>query len=274
MHVMSWALILAVVLSLAIWAFLPHYRRARAYIRDVSTCGFLPPPPTARAMRWYRRIAKFHLFLQVGNLEVQGTELLAGFNGEIIVTPNHPSSADLAVAPLVVIKPVRTMAAQGVMTFCFGLGALIAGPMGGFAVDITPGRGGPAHDAAVRVLTTGQILMMFPEGHTHVDGRVGVMKKGAVRIAKESAEILGRDVYIVPMFLRYGRYPGAWINKVSPPLDYFLLLLLAPLYRRGVTVVIGAPIASSLLDADDDLATEQLRTAIISLDPLGRNGEP
>jgi 1-acyl-sn-glycerol-3-phosphate acyltransferase len=270
-----WAICLLFVLIAALgWWLLPSCRRARKYMKDVSQCGFLAPPPTVRATRLLVRVCKVLLFIQVGRMKVIGEENLENLPGPCIVTPNHPHSADVIVMPLVYKRPARYMAAQGVMTAFGGFGALIAGPMGGFCVDITPGNGGPAHDASVKIVTNNELLNMFPEGHTHLEGRMGVMKKGAIRIGKEAAAKLGKEVYLIPSFLRYGRYPGPWINKITPPWDYAFLMAFAWYFRSGVTVTIGKPIPVSELPEDLDEAIEFLRKKIVELDPLGRNGEP
>jgi 1-acyl-sn-glycerol-3-phosphate acyltransferase len=275
MSLLAWLLLaVAMLFSIFAWWFTPTWRRAREYAKNVSTCGYLAPPPTVRGMRWLDRVTRTLMFIQVGRMTVIGRENLDLHGPAMIVAPNHPNSADVFVMPQVLNRPARYMAAQGVMTACFGLGALIAGPMGGFCVDITPGHGGPAHDAAVKIVTTGQVLNMHPEGHTHLDGRVNEYKKGAIRIAREAAQELGTDVYLVPVFLRYGRYPGEWINSYSDTWGYMYLLANFWKYRRGVTVVIGIPIASSELPFDDDDAIEFLKQRTLALDPLGRQGQP
>ena len=147
------------------------------------------------------------------------------------------------------------------------LGALITAPAGGFAVDIDQGQGAPAYRAAVRVLTSNQRLVIFPEGWAHLDGKMHAFKKGTVCIAKQAAQKIDQAINIVPVFLRYGRYPGEWINKLNPRLQYLLTFLCFLHYRRGVTVVVGNPISSSVLPTCNAEATKMLQNAIIDLDP-------
>jgi|AGTN01.3.fsa_nt_gi 1-acyl-sn-glycerol-3-phosphate acyltransferase len=249
------------------WRYvLPAFRRARQYIRDVETCGYLPPPPTPGAVRFLVRASKVLAFIQVGKVKIEGIENLDGLDGPTIVTPNHPHWADTVVMPIAMNRPARYMAARGVFTFGGGLGALLFGPIGAFAADLEKGKGGPAREAAVKLTSEGQILVMFPEGWAYLDGITREFKKGAVRIARESAAKAGKTGYLVPVHLRYGKYPGGWILKVPPPAEYFLLFLLAPLYRRGVTVVIGKPIPTTDLPADDAAATEYLKQHVLALD--------
>lgn len=259
---------LGAALTFWFWARIirPLWLRARAYIANVSTCGYLPPPPTERAVRFLMRLSRFLTWVQCGKVRIIGRENLDSHQ-PMIVAPNHPHYIDPAVIAMALDRPARYMAARGVMRFGFGLGSLMAGPCGAFAADLTPGKGGGARLAGVRVITGGETLVMFPEGWAYLDGSLGPFKKGAVRIARESARILGKDTYIVPVFLRYGRYPGAWIKKLSPPVEYLFVFLSSWYYRRGVTAVIGKPIAASSLPGDDAAATEYLQQRIVALDP-------
>lgn len=260
-------LVLAAVAALLVWRFSPARERARQYIQKVQTCGYLAPPPTEKGVRRLQRLAKALIFIQVGKVKIIGRENLEKVPGPYIVTPNHPHWADTAALPILMNGPARYMAAQGVFTFAGGLGGLLVGPMGAFCADLTRGKGGPAKDAAVEVLTTGQRLVMFPEGWAYLDGRLGPFKKGALRIAREAALKLQKPTYLVPVNLRYGKYPGKWITKLPPPLEYFLVFMLFFMFRRGLTMVVGKPVAIDQFSTDDAAATEQLKQMIIALDP-------
>lgn len=229
--------------------------------------SFLVDPPSARATRVLLTLARLIAFVQVGRIRIKGLEILESLQAPYIVTSNHPHYVDAAIIPIMINAPARYMVASGVMRFAFGLGGLIIGPGGCFAVDVDEGRGAPAYRAAVKVLTSNQRLVMFPEGWAHLDGKMREFKKGTVCIAKASAKKLNHAVNIVPIFLHYGRYPGVWINRLNPPLQYLLTFLGFLRYRRGVTVVVGNPISSSVLPKCNNTATEMLRNAIIDLDP-------
>lgn len=237
-----------------------------AYARKCIEPGALPPPPTPRALRFLKGLARVLLFIQVGKVKYEGLENTK-VPGPRLIAPNHGHSVDPAPFALAFKEPLRYMAARGVFVFAGGLGALLAGKTGAFCADLTPGKGAGARQAAVKVLTSGQSLVMFPEGWAWMDGVMGPMKKGAVRIVKEAAEQLGTTTYLIPTYMRYGRYPGSWIRRLPPPLQYFLVLLGWPLYRRGLTVVFGKPIPSHELPDDDAEATEMLRRAIVAADP-------
>ncbi len=266
-------LLVALALLCALIALIaPCFKRMRDYIRNVTTCGYLASAPKPGAVRFLRFLARIMVGIQVGRITVIGKENLKRVRRKII-TPNHPHYIDPGVITLVIKEPARYMAASGVAKFAWGLGALIGGPCGVFSVDLTPGKGGPAKDAAVRAVTGGEMVVMFPEGWAYVDGSSGPYKTGAVRIATESAEKLNEPVYLIPVHLRYGRYPGRWIRKIGPPMEYLVLFLLFWLYRRGVTVVIGEPISSADLPDDPRAATEILKERILSLDPQGREDQ-
>lgn len=259
----------ALVSLFCLWRLLlPKIRRIKAYADELARCGYLAPPPTERATKWMQRIARLLVFIQVGRLKIVGAENLDKVDGPMIVTPNHPHWADTCVMPLVVNRPARYMAARGVFTFARGLGGVIIGPMGAFAADLTPGKGGPAREAAVDVVASGQMLVMFPEGWAYLDGKLGEFKKGAVRIGRAAAEEIGRPTYLVPTYLRYGKYPGSWIRKLHPMWEYLLVFLLFPIYRRGCTITIGEPISSDDLPADVGEATAFLKERVIALDPM------
>lgn len=260
-------LIIAAIAVFSLWRLSPVRQRVRQYIDKVQTCGYLAPPPTPNAVRRLRRMAKALIFIQVGKIKVIGRENLDSAPGPIIVTPNHPHWADTAALPILMNGPARYMAARGVFTFAGGLGGLLVGPVGAFCADLTKGKGGPAKDAAVEVLTSGQRLVMFPEGWAYLDGKLGPFKKGAIRIAREASERLQKPTYVVPVNLRYGKYPGTWITKLPPPIEYFLVLMLFFLFRRGLTMVVGKPIAIDQFSTDDAEATEQLKKMIVALDP-------
>src|SRR4029453_4332702 len=154
----------------------------------------------------------------------------------------------------------------GVLRFAFGLGSLLT-KAGAISTEIIPGQGGPAIKAAVEVIVGGECLAVAPEGWTYLDGEHGPYRKGTVRIARQASEQLARPIKIVPIFLRYDRYPSKWVRKVGPPYEYFFMILAAWYYRGGVRVVIGEPISSADLPGDDEQATAYLRERIGALDP-------
>jgi 1-acyl-sn-glycerol-3-phosphate acyltransferase len=258
------ALFIVLLLALAGWLLLPHWRRYRAYAKLVATCGYLPDPPKPRAVRLLHIISKCITGVQVGRKKVIGAENFP-LEGPAVIALNHPHYADgFVVAPLLP-RPARYMGAEWVLSLPLGIGPLLA-RCGGFAVDTTSGKGGPAREAAIKVLTTGQQLVLCPEGQTTLHGATGPFKRGVISIAREAGTRLGTPVPIIPVFLRYGRYPGEWVTRMGHA-GYFWLLFNAWYYRRGVTVTVGKPVYAADLSADDHEAAEQLRERMLALDP-------
>ncbi|MBX9688211.1 MAG: 1-acyl-sn-glycerol-3-phosphate acyltransferase [Candidatus Obscuribacterales bacterium] len=263
-------LILSIVIGSWIFRVLiPGYFRLRAYCDRVQRCGYLAPPPSERAARRMRRLAGFFTWLMCGKVEVSGRENLDALKtNSFIVTPNHPNMVDVAVIPHVLgRRTARYMAARGVLTAFGGFGGAFFAPMGVFSCDLDRGKGAPAKKAAVEVLVSGQTLVMFPEGWTYLDGKLGKFKRGAVRIAKDAAAEMNGATYVLPVHLRYGKYPGPWILKLNIKLQYLILFVGFLYFRRGVKVTIGKPIPHTALPENDHEATEYLRSVVQSLDP-------
>jgi lathosterol oxidase len=248
-----------------------RWHALRSYARACASCGYLPDPPTKRGRVFSKRLSRFLVWLQVGKIEITGTaDLFSG--GPKIIAANHPHSVDPFIFGVLLPGAARYMTARGVMKFCGGLGALILGPCGAFCADLRRGKGVAALKSAVRVLTSGQTLVIFPEGWAHLDGITRPFKRGVVYIAREAAAQLGHPIPIVPVHLQHGAHPGSWINRLNPRLQFLLVPLAFPIYRRGVKVTVGAPILSSALPASDASATAHLRAEILSLDAANNRG--
>lgn len=222
------------------------------------------PPPTRRTQRLLRAAARALLWVQVGAVRVRGREHLAGQGPKLIVA-NHGHYIDCAAFVLLLDEAPRFMAARGVFRFAGGLLGGLAAACGAFCVDLEPGKGAAARAVAVRLLVAGQTVVMFPEGWIYMDGSLGPLKNGAVRAAREAARRLGRPISVVPVALRYGRYPGVWIRRLPFLLQFLVVLLGGVRYRRGVTVSIGAPISSAALRGHGCAGTLLLRREIIAL---------
>jgi 1-acyl-sn-glycerol-3-phosphate acyltransferase len=256
---------LAVILAL-VW-LRPGWRAARKKIRLICTCGYVPDPPTDRANRVMRAVARWLVWIQVGKVEVSGaSNLICG--PPKLIAPTHGHYIDPFVLALLLPDRARCMAARGLLQVGGGLGALLFAQWGVFCTDLTTGRGTGSLRAAVRILVSGQTLVMFPEGWANMDGVVGSFKRGAASIAQMTESKVGRPVAIVPVYLRYGAYPGSWIAKLPPPLQYLVVFLGLIRFRRGVHVIVGRPLLSSGLPKDSALATEALRTAVLFLNSI------
>jgi 1-acyl-sn-glycerol-3-phosphate acyltransferase len=112
-------------------------------------------------------------------LRLRGTEHIPA-EGPLIITPNHQTFAD---PPLVTI-PVRRRVYYMAWDRLFDIRGLswVIRRLRAFPVDIES-RDSRAAREAMRILSTGAVLMIFPEGGRSVDGRVGRFKPGAFRLA-------------------------------------------------------------------------------------------
>lgn len=262
-------LILAGLACCCFLRFLPAIRKAQLKAKQISECGYLCDPPTDKA---HKRLVGFASFCQrrfVGKLELVGQDKLDATQGPFLLVANHGGLFDVAILPLLLKdRLARYPAAQGVMKAFGGwLGYLLA-QWGVFAVDLSNGKN--AYKTAVKILSSGanaNIIGIFPEAQTNMDGVVGPFKTGTVRMAAEASRILGRPVPIVPVYIRYGRYPGHWITKYSFANQWLIALFGSCYWGRGAKVVIGDPITSAELPADPRIATEVLRQRILALDP-------
>lgn len=119
-------------------------------------------------------------------------------------------------------------------------------------------------DDAVALLKRGETVAICPTGLVEALGDAELpFKTGAVRIAQQA------KVPMVPVYFHYGNYPGRWVTPFSITVQNMLLFCLWPFYRRGVTIVIGAP-----MDATGDVKerTQELKRAVVGLRPSESRG--
>lgn len=150
--------------------------------------------------------------LLVGEVKVVGTVP----TGAVLLCANHPSYRDVFLFGLVCPK-ARLLVDNKVFTFpCLKGWAT----RWGFVLVAIP--------TAVGLLQAGQPVAICPTGIVEALGEdLLPYKTGAVRIAAQAG------VPLVPMRIRYGNYPGAWVNRFSITTQNVLLFLLWPFYRRG-----------------------------------------
>lgn len=240
----------------------------------IKTCGYIAPRPTMEATQQVKRVFKHLLNLQVGKVHIEGQENIDKVDGPKIISANHPHWADVAIMPLLVKETGRFMAHGRVMTFAWGLPGLWLSKAGVFvANDEIRDGGARTREAAVQMLMGGETMVIMPEGLTNFSPEVQPFKEGTVKIAREAARRSGKPVYLVPSYLRYGKYPGAWLSRLDRAVQYFVVLLLFPLYRRQARLVVGkAWSTDEMVDSTgrpltDEEATKIFRDKVVALDP-------
>ena len=114
-------------------------------------------------------------------------------------------------------------------------------------------------DEAVALLKKGETVAICPTGLVEALGEAVLpFKTGAVRIAQQAG------VPMVPVCFHYGNYPGRWVKPFSITVQNMILFCLWPFYRRGVTIIVGAPMDAS---GDIKVMTSELKAAVSALKP-------
>jgi len=261
------------VLGAGIWG-VRKYRSLSGEIKNVTTCGYIAPPPTPEKVRSLNRVARFFIWLQVGKVRYEGLENLHNLKEPSIVSANHPHWIDPLIISQAVNGPARYMAHGRVMQSLGGLFGVYLSRRGVFAAqDNIKDHGVRTREAATQMLTSGQQMVIFPEGLTNFSPAIEDLRPGNVKVAREAAIRLGKPVYIVPAYTRYGRYPGKWLSKLDRAVQYFVVLFGFALYRRHAVCTIGKPISTeelygpTLNERTDDEAMALLKERLVSLDP-------
>ncbi len=125
----------------------------------------------------------YPLFRVLFSVEHEGVENVPE-DGAVIIAGNHPSYLDGLLVGLPIERPIRFMAWDALFKVPL-LGALIKA-MGAFPVDIRKGRGEAAFREALRVLSRGDALGIFPEGQRSEQAAMGDLRTGVARLAIET----------------------------------------------------------------------------------------
>jgi len=174
--------------------------------------------------------------------------------GPVVLVPNHVSYMDPVLLTIPIHRPLRYMTLEPFFRVP-GLGLLIrwcgAFPVRGEDTD------GQAVRTAIRILRTGEPLVIFPEGGRSTDGRLLPFRAGAFRIALQT------DAPVVPVTIA-GAF-AAWPAQRRLP-------------RPGqITITYHPPVSRKDLPPDADrksqpeLLGELVRQRI--QDALPRDGE-
>ncbi len=182
--------------------------------------------------------------------------------GPAIVAANHPSYLDPILLSLRVRRPIRFMAWDAV--FRVPLVGPLARLFGAFPVDLRPGQGRGAFEAARRLLEAGEVVGIFPEGRRSATGWMEpALRAGAARLA------IATGAPLVPATIRGAfrawprsrRLPGLATIRVhyhdpidptayrSLPEDQAISRLLAELRRRVERTLLPGVKADQRIDA-------------------------
>src|SRR5262245_7381960 len=96
-------------------------------------------PPTARAHRVLKLIAKAIVWIQVGPVTVRNGERLE--TSPALIVANHSHYVDFPIFLSTLQNLPRCMAARGVFTFAGGILGGLARAAGVIGVDLEPGKG-------------------------------------------------------------------------------------------------------------------------------------
>jgi 1-acyl-sn-glycerol-3-phosphate acyltransferase len=123
------------------------------------------------------------LFRILFSVEYHGLENVPD-GGPVILAGNHPSYLDPILVALPIKRVIRFMAWDAL--FRVPLLRSIIKAMGAFPVDIRRGQGEAAYREALRVLTSGEALGIFPEGKRSERGLMDELRTGTARLAIET----------------------------------------------------------------------------------------
>jgi len=115
--------------------------------------------------------------------------------GSLIIAPNHVTFADPVLVSIPIRRPVHYMAWDAL--FRIPVFARLIRRLRAFPVDIESADRGATREA-VRLLTAGGALMIFPEAARTLDGRLQRFKLGAFRLA------CARQVPVLPVSIAGG----------------------------------------------------------------------
>lgn len=189
------------------------------------------------------RPAAFLVRMLVGKVQVVGTVPA----GPVLLCGNHVSYRDVFLFGM-----IRASARLLVHPLVFGFPFLKKYALRWGFVQVSI-------DDAVTLLKRGETVAICPTGLVEALGEAELpFKTGAVRIAQQAG------VPMVPVYFHYGNYPGRWVTPFSITVQNMILFCLWPCYRRGVTIVVGAP-----MDAAGDVKerTRALKAAVEGLKP-------
>lgn len=179
-------------------------------------------PLAALARGLVRRAARFYY----PRIEITGT---VPPDGPVLLVANHPNSLlDPVLLGIAARRPVRLLAkaplfaVPGFGRVIRALGMIPAhrGSDSAAREDVQKNLASLAAAAAALGTAGGAVVGVFPEGRSHDDPQVALVRSGAARIAMQAVAAGVRGLRIVPVGLNYERKDrfrtAVWINVGEP----------------------------------------------------------
>jgi 1-acyl-sn-glycerol-3-phosphate acyltransferase len=182
----------------------------------------LPEFSGSIARRLVRSLVKFYY----PRIEVTGADRIPQ-SGPVLLAANHPNSLiDPVLLGVAAQRPVRLMAkaplfdipVAGKLLHAFGMIPAYRGTDDRAQVS----RNLESLAVAARQLAAGHVMGIFPEGKSHDDNQLALVRSGAARLALQAVAAGATGLKIVPVGLHYEekeRFRSAVWIKVGEPID-------------------------------------------------------
>jgi 1-acyl-sn-glycerol-3-phosphate acyltransferase len=160
--------------------------------------------------------SRFVIPAYFGQIQIIGRENIPP-TGPVILAPTHRARWDSLLLPYAVGRLVtgRDMRFMVTSSECQGIQGWFILRMGGFPVDVNrPAIATLRH--AIELMQQGEMLVIYPEGGIHRDGKVYPLKLGVARLAllaESSYPNLG--IEIVPIGINYSQAHPQWGTNVK-----------------------------------------------------------
>ncbi|MFA6288136.1 MAG: 1-acyl-sn-glycerol-3-phosphate acyltransferase [Opitutaceae bacterium] len=209
-----------------------------------------------------RRLVRSMIRFYYPRIEVTGADNIP-LSGPVLLVANHPNSLiDPVLLGIAARRPVRLMAKAPLFSIPF-FGKLL------YALGMVPAYRGSDDRSqvsknleslaeAARQVAAGHVMGIFPEGKSHDQNHLGLVRSGAARLALQAVAAGAQGLKIVPVGLHYEqkeRFRSAVWLKVGEPVDAAAWLAQnngdEHLAMRTLTAELNARLKSVVLHLDE-----------------------
>jgi cytidylate kinase len=141
--------------------------------------GPMPPTPAVRAFYAVARLIMLGLFRAIWDVQIEGAEHVPS-QGQYILAPVHRNNIDTVLAGL--IKPRRPHYLAKASLWTYRPAGWLFSVLGGFPIQ-REARDLEALRRCVRVLQSGEPLVVFPEGTRRSGPTIGTLEEGAAYLS-------------------------------------------------------------------------------------------